>query len=271
VIFSTGGYASAPTLIAGRRMGVPALIYLPDIEPGVTIKLLSRLARTVAVSFDEVGRYFPTEKVTVSGYPVREALLRGDRAGARRRLGLPEDGLVVLAFGGSQGARSINRAIAEGAGALAELTDIVHVTGPLDYAWVCQARDELAESAGARYHVFEYLHEEMLDALVAADLAIARAGASTLGEFPAAGLPSILIPYPYSGQHQYANARFMERHGAAILIEDAQLPAQLVKSIQRILRSAEERARMADAARALARPAAAGELARQLRQLAEQG
>jgi len=267
-IFSTGGYAAAPTLIAGRRAGVPALIYLPDIEPGVTIKLLSRLARRVAVSFDEVRRYFPAEKVVATGYPVRRALSGGNRSGARRRLGLPEEGLVVLAFGGSQGARSINKAVAAGAGELTVLGDVVHVTGSLDYAWVCQARDALAEVARARYLVHEYLHEEMVDALLAADLAIARAGASTLGEFPAAGVPSILVPYPYSGQHQVANARFMERHGAAVVIEDSLLAAQLVGQVEHILRSPDVRTKMAEAARALARPAAAAELAQQLQWLA---
>jgi UDP-N-acetylglucosamine--N-acetylmuramyl-(pentapeptide) pyrophosphoryl-undecaprenol N-acetylglucosamine transferase len=269
VVLSTGGYAGAPALIAARKAGVPALIYLPDIEPGMTIKLLSRLAQSVAVSFEDVRRFFPPAKVIVTGYPVRKALWRGDRVEARRRLGLPEDGFVLLAFGGSQGARSINMALAGAAERLAGMAHVIHMTGSLDFETVSErVRSDVPEALQSRYRVREYLYEEMTDALLAADLVTARAGASVLGEFPAAGVPAILAPYPYSGQHQYANARFMERHGAAIIIEDALLGSQLADTIERVLRDEGERHRMAEAMRGLARPAAARDVALGLRYLA---
>jgi UDP-N-acetylglucosamine--N-acetylmuramyl-(pentapeptide) pyrophosphoryl-undecaprenol N-acetylglucosamine transferase len=268
VVFSTGGYASAPVLIAARWAGCPALVFLPDIEPGITIKLLSRLTQRVAVSFDDAARYFPAGKVVVTGYPVRRAVRDMTRAAGRSALGLPPDGLIVLAFGGSQGARSINRAVAGAASRWAALAHIIHITGERDYDWAMQQRAGLPAEVQSRYHVFAYLHNEMPAALAAADLAVARAGASTLGEFPAAGLPSILVPYPYSGQHQYANARFMQRVGAALLLEDSALSSQLAGAVEALLTDAGRRQAMASATRALARPTAAEALAAELRRLA---
>jgi UDP-N-acetylglucosamine--N-acetylmuramyl-(pentapeptide) pyrophosphoryl-undecaprenol N-acetylglucosamine transferase len=268
VVFSTGGYASAPVLLAARRAGVPALIYLPDVEPGMTIKLLGRLAQRVAVSFEEVQRFFPAGKTLVSGYPVRSMLREQRRDEARSRLGLHATAPVVLAFGGSQGAHSLNRAVLAGLPALTGLGEVVHVSGQRDAEWVAQVAATLPPAIRSRYHSYAYLDGEMLDALAAADLIVARAGASTLGEFPAVGVPSILVPYPYSGQHQYANARYMERYGAAAVIDDLELDRHLVPTVQRILGDEGLRRRMAEGARSLANPEAARILVQELRRLA---
>ena len=271
VVFSTGGYASVPSLIAARLTGVPAMIFLPDVEPGLAIKLLSRLVDRVAVSFEEVRSYFPPRKVVVTGYPVRSALYDRDKEEARGRLGLSPDEPVLLAFGGSQGARSINRAVVGNLRELLEMAQVVHIAGRLDYAWVHEAGQELTDELGARYHCHEYLHDEMVDALAAADLIVARAGASTLGEFPAVGAPSILVPYPYSGQHQYANAAYMERHGASVMIEDADISTRLVEVAGNILGDSELWQQMATRVRTLAHPDAAMSLARELSQLGAGG
>lgn len=268
VVFSTGGYASVPALVAARLAGRPIVIYLPDIEPGLAIRLLSKLADRVAVSFDEVARHFAASRVLVTGYPVRVGLHGRNKEASRERLGLAGQWPVLLAFGGSQGARSINQAVVWNLAALLEMSQIVHITGSLDYQWVSEACQDLPPEFRERYHCHEYMHEEMLDALNAADLILARAGASTLAEFPAVGAPSILVPYPYSGRHQYVNAGFMARHGAAEVIEDADLADTLVEIAGRILRDPVLQQQMSQRSSALARPEAARDLARELHRLA---
>lgn len=268
VVLSTGGYASVPPLLAARRAGVPAMIYLPDIEPGLAIKWMSRLVARVAVSFDEARRYFPAGKAVMTGYPVRSGLHGRDKAEARLRLALPNDEKLLLAFGGSQGSRSINRAVAASLPRLLSTCRVLHLTGHLDHGWMVDSGCRLTEEQRGRYRTHAYLHEEMNDALAAADLVVARAGASTLGEFPAVGLPSLLVPYPYSGQHQAVNARFMERHGAAVMIPDSQLGERLTAEVERILGDEALRRRMSDSARGLARPYAAKRLVEELRRLA---
>ena len=130
---------------------------------------------------------------------------------------------------------------------------------------------ELAARAGwsdVRYHPCPYLHDEMVQALAAADLVVARAGASVLGEFPAVGLPSILVPYPYAGQHQDANAAYLAARGAALVVSDSQLAGRLASTVLRLLTEPEQLAAMATAAKSLARPGAAAAIAHELRQLA---
>jgi len=293
VILLTGGYVAAPVAWAAWRMRIPTLIYLPDVTPGDSIRWTSRLATRVAVSFPEVARYFG-KKAVVTGYPVRRELLTTERDAARAALGLQADLPVLLVMGGSRGARSINRALTAALPALLPRCQVVHVSGTLDWPEVEKAAVAFrhgrtanqgatrsvsvsnrpqTEDAGApgelatRYHAYPYLHE-MPAALAAADLVVARAGAATLAEFPAAGLPAILAPYPYSGQHQDANAAYLTDRGAAVTVKDADLAARLAPTVLELLDAPERMAAMARAARALARPDAAANIAHALRQLA---
>lgn len=267
VTFVTGGYVAAPAAWASWRAQVPVLIYLPDLTPGQAIRLTSRLADRVAVSFPEVARYFPG-KAVVTGYPVRQALLKADKAVARRTFGLPDEDFVLLVFGGSRGARSINRALTAALPQLLPRCEVVHVSGWLDWPWVQEVADRLPDELQGRYHPYAYLHDEMPQALAAADLAVARAGASTLGEFPVCGLPSILVPYPFAGQHQDANAAYLAQRGAALLIPDAELERRLAPAVLHLLDAPEERLAMARAAARLAQPDAARNIALELYQLA---
>lgn len=271
VVFMTGGYVAAPVAWAAARCRVPLLIYLPDLTPGRAIALTSRFAQKVAVSFPEVARYFPG-KAVVTGYPVRPELLAADKPAARQALGLHPDLPVLLVFGGSRGARSINRATTAALPALLPRCQVVHVSGQLDWPTVERAAQELAGVLPidllARYRPYPYLHEEMVQALAAADLVVARAGASVLGEFPARGLPSILAPYPHAGQHQDANAAYLADHGAAVVIVDSDLSARLAPTILELLDAPGELQGMSQAAARLCQPEAAYNIARVLTELA---
>jgi UDP-N-acetylglucosamine--N-acetylmuramyl-(pentapeptide) pyrophosphoryl-undecaprenol N-acetylglucosamine transferase len=272
VLLVTGGYVCVPVVLAARLAGVPLLIYLPDMAPGLAIKLLARLADRVAVTAQPAAGHFRPGQAVATGYPVRRELFERDPAEARARLGLrakDDDLPVLLVFGGSQGARSINRAVSEDIQALLEAAHVVHLSGRLDAGWTQAGRAALPESLQARYHLYDYLYEEMVDALLAADLVVSRAGASTLGEFPAAGLPAVLVPYPYAGAHQWDNARYLVEAGAAIAIADADLGTALTPTLRDLLTDGGRRAAMQQAARALARPDAAQRIARELEDLAQ--
>lgn len=270
VVLSTGGYASAAVTLAAWLKQIPVMIYLPDIAPGQAIQKLSRFAARIAVTSEESRRYFDRSKVVVTGYPVRSEILTLSRAESRQRLGLDPQSKVLLVFGGSKGARSINQALMAGLKSLLPVCQVVHISGRLDAEWVTDAAHDLPEALRERYHHYDYLHDMPL-ALVAADLAVARAGAATLGEFPAAGLAAVLVPYPYSGQHQNPNADYMARNGAARVLLDAELGEKLVPTLLELLDDApswQALAAMRESARSLARPEAAGAIAGQLRALA---
>lgn len=276
VIFATGGYVSVPVVAAGWLRRVPILLYLPDIEPGLAIRALSRLARRVAVSVEESQRYFPSHKTVVTGYPVRPELLAqisksanrqiGKRE-ARKALGLEEGLKTLLVYGGSRGARRINLALSRVLDRLLEICQIIHICGRLDAQWVEDQRTELPAHLQTRYKAYAYLHEEMAHALAAADLVVTRAGAATLGELPAFGLPGILVPYPYAGRHQELNADYLASRGAAVKVDDAELEEKLLPTVTELLGNEELLRQMAERSHRLARPEAAQRIADELREL----
>jgi UDP-N-acetylglucosamine--N-acetylmuramyl-(pentapeptide) pyrophosphoryl-undecaprenol N-acetylglucosamine transferase len=270
VTLSTGGYVSVPLVLAARSLGCPVMIYLPDIEPGLAVRFLSLFAQRVAVSFPESLRWFARDQAFASGYPVRRALYTTDKTSARRALGLSTKYPALLVFGGSRGAHSINRVVQGNLASLLEVAELVHVSGYADYDGLAALREQLPEAVRSRYHLEKYLHEHMVDALLAADLAVARAGAATLGEFPAAGLPAILVPYPYSGQHQYANAKYLAQKGAAVIVNDDQLSSRLVSVISELLTDRQRLQSMSAVARACAVPDAARRIGCALIELAGQ-
>lgn len=269
VVATTGSYVSVPVALAAKRAGVPLLVYLPDLEPGLAVRLQARFADRVAVSFDEVRQHFPEHKVWISGYPVRAEILEADRRSAYETLTLSTARKTLLGFGGSRGARAVNQALVDILPELLVDYQVIHITGELDWAWVDEQRGTLDPELQRWYHAYPYLHgEELAAALAGSDLAVARAGAATMAEFPAVGLPSVLVPYPYSGQHQQPNADWMVRHGAAVCIDNADLPEQLKPTVLRLLSDEGTLAQMRERARALARPKAAQDLAAALVQLA---
>jgi UDP-N-acetylglucosamine--N-acetylmuramyl-(pentapeptide) pyrophosphoryl-undecaprenol N-acetylglucosamine transferase len=232
---------------------VPVVVFLPDVEPGQAVKFVARFARTVTVTTDESRGYFPGKNVIVTGYPTRSGLGRADRTAAQQHFELVSDRKTLLVTGGSQGARSLNRAIMANATMLLAQYQIIHISGATDALDVRSAYEALPEDLKRYYHVFEYVHEMGL-ALAAADLVISRAGASILGEYPLFGLPSILVPYPYAWRYQTVNAQALAAHGAAVMLEDAALGETLRPMIERVLGDEAQLNAMRTAARSLARP-----------------
>jgi UDP-N-acetylglucosamine--N-acetylmuramyl-(pentapeptide) pyrophosphoryl-undecaprenol N-acetylglucosamine transferase len=268
VLLFTGGYVAVPMALAARRYS--SVLFVPDIEPGLALKTLARFASHIAITSDDTRQYLKKNvPVTVTGYPTRPELTGMKKAAARKQLGLDLKTSVLLVFGGSKGARSINQAILKCLEKLLDQTQVVHITGQLDWEMVSSAAEKLPRDMRMRYHAHPYLHEEMGAALASADLAVCRAGASTLGELPLFGLPAVLIPYPYAWRYQKVNADYLAKHGAAVIVEDARMADELLQTISSLLKNPTQLGEMQSAMRMLAVKDAAGSIARIVLETAE--
>ncbi|HLV80208.1 MAG TPA: UDP-N-acetylglucosamine--N-acetylmuramyl-(pentapeptide) pyrophosphoryl-undecaprenol N-acetylglucosamine transferase, partial [Chthonomonadaceae bacterium] len=270
VVVGTGGYVAMAATLAGAHLGLPALILAPDSVPGRTNRLLARYAKQICVVFPETVAQFPQEKTVVTGLPVRAGIVAPPEVtpqAARCRFNpLRADAFTVLVLGGSQGAQAINRLIVEAAPALLEAgVQVLHQAGARNIEAVQQqARDKgLQDLAG--YCPIAFLDEEQMPlALRAADVAVCRGGISTLSELMANALPAIVVPLPSAyADHQTANARALEKGGAALLRPENGLSASnLVADLLALRDDPARRQRMAQASRALGRPDAADDVAR---------
>ncbi|MBI3160691.1 MAG: UDP-N-acetylglucosamine--N-acetylmuramyl-(pentapeptide) pyrophosphoryl-undecaprenol N-acetylglucosamine transferase [Chloroflexi bacterium] len=263
----TGGFVSVPVGLAGRRL--PILLCLPDIEPARALQLISRYAAAVAAPAEDSRSYFrPGLRVEVTGYPVRADLAGWDRTRAAGEFGLDPGLPTLLVFGGSKGARSINLALVKGLPALLPEMQVLHVTGEATWEETRAARPHLPGELLDRYRAYPYLHATMGAAFAAADLAVCRAGASTLGELPLFGLPAILVPLPHFWRYQEVNAGYLARQGGAVVLADADLEAKLTATVLDLMHNKPGRLAMQAALHKLARPQAAAEIAGLLRELA---
>ena len=266
-IFLTGGWVSLPVAVGGWLLRVPILIFLPDIEPGLAIKTLRRLAKKVATSLPESAQYFPDGQTVVTGYPVRAEVAQATRDAAIEYFGLDATRKTLLVFGGSRGAQSINTAVIEILPRLlSDGVQVIHITGKLDWERVRESTQNLPDAS--HYHPVEYLHDEMGLALAAADLVLSRSGAGVLGEFPLFGVPSILVPYPYAWRYQKVNADYLADRGAAITMPDEQMATDLYPTIHKLFTNAEQLVTMRGNVEKLAQPDSAGRVATELIKLA---
>jgi len=260
VTLATGGYVSAPAVVASWLLRVPVVLFLPDVVPGKAIRRLLPLARSIAVSTDDALHYLPRGVVT--GYPVRAQFLSTDLASARRRFDIPADANVLCVFGGSLGARSLNQALARSLPHLPLRTHVIHVAGEQRMVEAEEAAAGLAPDLRRQYHLYPFLDASaMADALAAADIVVSRSGASTLGELPAVGTPAVLVPLPERSVHQLENARFLADRGAAVILPDNDLD-QLPELLESLLTDRERLEAMSLAMSALSRPDAAAAIAK---------
>lgn len=275
VVLGMGGYASIAPVVAARTLKVPAILHEQNAIPGLANRLLARLATATALTFDDSRTRFPRSvRMEVTGLPLRReiqgAISRREElaAEARRTWNLEPGRATVLVTGGSQGALHLDRTIAETIPLLADRSDLqlVVLTGT--------AREEVVARAANRemtliVRTMPFL-ERMELALAVADLAIARAGANTIHELAASSIPSILVPYPHAtDDHQEANAREMERAGAADVYRDRDLsPEGLARRILSLVSDRERRVVMAKAGAGWAKPDADERVAELVRDVA---
>jgi UDP-N-acetylglucosamine--N-acetylmuramyl-(pentapeptide) pyrophosphoryl-undecaprenol N-acetylglucosamine transferase len=273
VLFFTGGYIAVPMALAARtgiswKNKPDILLFVPDIEPGLALKSLASLSDQIALTVEESMDYFPNHsKLKVTGYPTRRELGAWTKDAALELFNLTQESPILFVFGGSKGARSINRAVIKILPELLEKMQIIHLSGHLDWEEIKSAQSKLPHYLAIRYRPFPYLHEEMGAALRAADLVLSRAGASVLGEFPIFGLPAILVPYPHAWRYQEVNARYLEKRGAAIVLPDADLPARLLSTILDLISDQQQKAGMRRAMLSTATPGAAKAIANILREM----
>jgi len=268
VVIATGGYVSGPVGLWARLLAIPLVLQEQNSVPGATNRWLSLIASQVHISFIESRSYFRKKNnLKVSGNPIRSSLLRQDRQSAYESLALDPTRRTLLVFGGSRGAASINRAVA---GALPLLTQVAN----LQVLWQTGAdeADSMRDLAGRMSYpvrVHAYL-DQMDKAYAIADLAVCRAGAMTIAELTACGVPAILIPYPHAARdHQTQNARGLVDRGAAEMILDPDLAAaDLASHIQALFRDEARLRRMARNARAFSRTNAAERIVHAIETLA---
>jgi len=262
-VMGGGGYVAGPVGLAARTLGLPLVLTEADSHLGVSNRLLTRFASRVFLAFPIEGR--EGEPYEVAGRPVPAGTGEADRSAARERFGIAPGEPCLLVFGGSLGARRINDAAVDAFGRAAPCA-VLHACGRRDHP---DLERRLADLGDARhYHLHAYI-SPFADALAAADLVVARSGGSVL-EVAAAGLPSILVPYPHAtADHQALNARHMERAGAAVVVPDSELDgSRLAREVGALLGAPERMGAMAKAARAVARPDAAEHIAADLLALA---
>lgn len=238
VIAGVGGHSSGPVVLAGRLFGVPSLLIEPNVEPGLTNRLLRYWVDRAAVAFPETACRFGG-KARITGIPVRSAF---------HQVMTPistQGPLRVLAFGGSQGSRALNHLVCEAMAFLRpEQISIVHQTGPADFGWVreCYGR------AGLKAEIVRFI-DDMPACFARSDLIISRSGASTVAEIAAAGRPAILIPFPHAtDDHQRRNALVLARRGAVLVLEEEQSSGESLARL--LLDLGKDRSRLRDMSRA---------------------
>lgn len=268
VVVGSGGYVSVPVNLAAWLTFRPTILLEQNVVPGKATKFLSLRASRVCVSFEATAARFGARAV-VTGNPVREEIVSRTREEARARLGIPPQRVCVLVTGASQGARSVNEAVL---GALPGWRDrdwyVLHLTGRLDHESVKKrAQDALGSDARLTWDGRAYL-EDMASAYAAADLVIARAGATTMAEITCRGLPTILIPYPHAGAHQVDNARWLEKAGGAVMIVDERAAAELPGQVVGLIDDPARRAEMSRACAAVGHPDAAKRIVEEILRVA---
>jgi UDP-N-acetylglucosamine--N-acetylmuramyl-(pentapeptide) pyrophosphoryl-undecaprenol N-acetylglucosamine transferase len=259
-VFSIGGYAAGPVALAARTLGVPVALAEPNAEVGLANRLVAPFVQRVYVAFDYSRRYFKRAVTVQTGAPIRGGFGPAPyRAPERNRL-------AVLVLGGSQGAKSLNEAVPRALAQLGEGVQVVHQCGRAHEAAAVALYAELG--LGQRARVVPFI-DDMPAELGRADLVIGRAGAGAVSEICAVGRPSLLVPYPFAGDHQKVNADCIAKAGASLWIPSADAtPERLATELRTLMNDPSRLTSMAEAARRLGKPHAAQEIAKDFLNLA---
>ena len=271
VAVGVGGYASGPTLKMAASMNIPTLIQEQNSYAGVTNKILAKKAKVICVAYDGMERFFPHEKIKLTGNPVRKSLIdmRSNRREALKGMGLEEGKKCVLIVGGSLGARSINESI------LAQL-ELIRANSDIQFVWQTgklyfEEMKQRVSAAGkpGNLTITDFV-SNMADALSAADLVVSRAGAGSISEFALLGKAVILVPSPnVSEDHQTKNAMALVEKDAAIYVADAKAKEELVAKAIETVRDESKIASLEENIEKMGRPNAAEEIAEEVMMLAD--
>lgn len=276
VVFSKGGYASVPTVIAAHWLRIPIVIHESDSKPGRANLLGAKYADRIAITFESSIQYFPEKlrsKIALTGIPIRAALAHTLPEGAAQELKLDTSIPTVLVIGGSLGSKRINDTLIEALPQILEHVNVIHQTGKANFEETKSTADVIMRDSAhkERYHVFPYLSQESLrEAAGAASLVVSRAGATAITEIALWAKPAILVPIPESVSHdQRTNAYSYAHAGAAVVLEEGNLtPNILASEIQRITSDASLMQRMSEHSRGFANPDAAKLIADELLRIA---
>ncbi len=270
VVVGFGGWMSAPILLAARRRGLGCLIHEQNVEPGRANRLLARWMDRTALSFDATRRALPSGvRSIVTGMPVRSDIGRCTREQGAAAFGLDLVRPTVLVLGGSQGSQVLNLRMLDVVGGLSVRErgawQMLHAAGPEDEALVRDTYAALGVRASVAAHILR-----MDAAYAAADLVVARAGASTVAELARAGRPSVLVPFPGARGHQRANARILEAAGGAVVLEQAAATPEVLRdTLRSLLANPMKRQVMVEAVRRLAGQNTTAQLAQAILQVGE--
>jgi UDP-N-acetylglucosamine--N-acetylmuramyl-(pentapeptide) pyrophosphoryl-undecaprenol N-acetylglucosamine transferase len=240
-----GGYASGPILKAAARKEIPIIIQEQNSYAGITNKILAKSAVKICVAYDGMERFFPKEKIILTGNPVRKDIinLSSDKEVALSHFGLEPDKQTILILGGSLGARTINNSIASN---LQSIPDDVQMLWQCGKLYFSEMKEKLEKSGKSNIVLLEFIREMNL-AFCAADIIISRAGAGTISELALVAKPVILVPSPNVAEdHQTQNALSLVNKGAAILIKDSEASEVLIKRVLSLVKNTEERRKMSE-------------------------
>ena len=260
VVIGTGGYVSGSVVYAAARMKIPTIVHEQNSVPGITNKFLSRFADRVGISFPDAAQYFPENKTVLVGNPRAQEVVTSGKSEVLEQYGLLPDIPTVLIFGGSQGALKINQAVIQALPKFSQKEyQVLYASGDRYYNEIAEKFD--IEKINHNLSLQPYI-KNMTDVMANVDLLIGRAGATSIAELTAVGLPAILIPSPYvTNDHQTKNAQSLVNAGAVTMITDADLTGEkLVEAVDEIMGDPEKKAMMAKASRQEGIPDAAERL-----------
>lgn len=266
-VVGVGGYASGPVLYAAQSKGIPTLVQEQNSYAGLTNKLLAKKAKTICVAYPGMEKFFPEEKIKVTGNPVRKDILdlSGKKEKAVEHFGLTQDRRTILVLGGSLGARTLNQAV------LADMEKLkksgYQVLWQSGKFYFKEMQAKLEESGLKHIHLTEFIRE-MDFAYAAADVIVSRAGALSVSELSLVGKPVIFIPSPNVAEdHQTKNAMAYVNHQAALLLRDAEAVGQLKNRIDHVMQDAALASELGNNMKKLAKPDAANAIVNELEKL----
>jgi len=269
LVLGSGGYISVPAVAASALLRIPVVLMEQNVIPGKASRFLGRFADKICLSFAQSAWGTEQNKFIVTGNPIRAEILLAKKQESRNIMGINQDRKCLLVTGASQGAKSINRAVLKALPGWKNYPwEVIHLTGSKDFNLVKESAPALLEGGVLNFRPIEYL-ADMPSAYAAADLVVSRAGATTLAEITARGLPAVLVPYPYAQAHQAANAQWLADRGGAVVLADDQVENALEAKVIELFEDSEQLKNMGEASHKAGQPNAANDVLMEMEQAVE--